>query len=513
MADLHAMTLGDLLRSNRRSFPDRPATVCGEHRSTYTQLDERVNRLADALGAGGVAAGDRILWLGQNCHRVLELLLACAKIGAIFCPANWRQTADELAFVIDDAEPRVVVWQDEEIGAAAIAAREKSAGDAMWIAHDTGEYEAFLSSGDVTDREYDVDPASPVLMMYTAAFGGTPNGALLTHTGLLAQNLVMAQAQGVDADYVYLNSGPLFHIATFMTTLATFHRGGNNVFMRRFDAHEFCHVVETEGVTGAFVVGAMMQDVVEANKDRTYNLKSLRTLGSAIWGVPQEWLDMTTPDESPWAKRPAGYGQTEVGGMATLNAIGEPGTGSHGRPSPIVQVRIVDGEDNEVPAGETGEIVVRGPSVMAGYWRRPDLNAERQRGGWHHTNDLGRLELDGTISFIGPKTRIVKSAAENIYPTEVESCIRLHPAVQDVVIIGVPDARWTQSVKAIVELKAGATATTEEIIAHCKERIASYKKPKFVEFATSLPRTSMGLIDRDAADAAYGGGGYPGSGV
>jgi long-chain acyl-CoA synthetase len=198
--------------------------------------------------------------------------------------------------------------------------------------------------------------------------------------------------------------------------------------------------------------------------------------------------------------------------MATLNAIGDPGVGSHGRPSPVVQVRIVDGEDNEVPVGETGEIVVRGPTVMAGYWRRPELNAERQRGGWHHTSDLGRQEVDGTISFIGPKTRIVKSAAENIYPIEVESCIRAHPAVQDVVVIGVPDAKWTQSVKAVVVLKDGASADADEIIAHCRQRIASYKKPKFVEFTESLPRTNLGLVDRDAADAAFGGGGYPGSG-
>jgi len=513
MPDLHAMTLGDVLRSNRRSFPDRLAAVCGDDRFTYTQLDERVNRLARSLAHAGVAPGERVLWLGQNCHRVLELLLACAKLGAIFCPANWRQSADELAFVVSDSDPRVVVWQEEETGATAAAAREKAGGDATWIGHDNGEYETFLASGDEIDQEIDVDPGAPVLMMYTAAFGGTPNGALLTHRGLLAQNLVMASVQGVDSEYVYVNSGPLFHIATFMTTLATLHCGGNNVFMRRFDAHDFCRTVEREGVTGAFVVGAMMQDVVDANRDGAYNLKSLRTFGSAALGIPQEWLDMTTPDTSPWALRPAGYGQTEVGGMATLNSIGDPGIGSHGRPSPVTQVRIVDEAGNEVAAGETGEIVVRGPNVMAGYWRRPELTAERQHGGWHHTSDLGRLETDGTISFIGPKTKLIKSAAENIYPIEVEGCIRQHGAVADVVVLGIPDPRWSQSVKAVVVLKQGASASAEEIIAHCKERIASYKKPKVVEFAASLPRTSMGTVDRDAVDAAFGGGGYPGSGV
>jgi long-chain acyl-CoA synthetase len=512
MPDIQALTLGDLVRGNARAFPNRPAVVCGSVRYTYATFERRVNMTANALASEGVGPGDRVLWLGQNCHRLLELLLASAKLGAIFCPANWRQTAAELAFVIEDSDPAVVVWQKEETGAAATEARALAKNRVRWICHDDGEYESLVGAAGGSDPDGEVDPRSPVLMMYTAAFGGTPNGALLTHQGLLIQNLVMASVQGVDSSYVFLNSGPLFHVATFMTTLATLHFGGNNVFMSRFDPIEFCHVVETEGVTGAFVVGAMMQEVVEANREGRYNLKSLRTMGSMLWGVPQEWLDMTTPDDSPWAKRPAGYGQTEVGGMATLNALGEPGVGSHGRPSPFVQIRVVDDEDREVPAGETGEIVVRGPTVMAGYWRRPELNAERARGGWHHTNDLGRQEVDGTISFIGPKTRIVKSAAENIYPIEVESCIRSHPAVQDVVVLGVPDPKWTQSVKAVVVLNDGATATADEIIAHCKERIASYKKPKIVEFASSLPRTSIGLVDRDAVDDLFGGGGYPGSG-
>jgi len=507
MPDLHALTLGDLLRSNRRSYPTRPAVVCGEDRYTYAELDERVNRLSNALASEGVVPGDRVLWLGQNCHRVLELLLACAKLGAIFCPANWRQSADELTFVVEDCDPRLVVWQEEEIGAPAAAARERATGDARWLRHESGEYEAFLAEGKDFDGEHDIDPASPVLMMYTAAFGGRPNGALLTHQGLLAQNLVMASVQGIDSEYVYLNSGPLFHIATFMTTLATLHYGGNNVFMRRFDAEEFCRVVEREGVTGSFVVGVMMQEVVEANKDRRFNLKSLRTFPG-----PHEWMEMTSPDDSPWAKRPAGYGQTEVGGMATLNALGDPGMGSHGRPSPVLQVRIVDAEGAELPQGEVGEIVVRGPTVMAGYWRRPELTAERHRGGWHHTNDLGRREPDGSISFIGPKTRIIKSAAENIYPTEVEACIAQHPAVQEVCVMGVPDPAWNQSVKAVVVLRQDQKATAEDIIEHCRERIASYKKPRTVEFTGSLPRTPAGLIDRDAVDASFGGGGYPGRG-
>ena len=162
-----------------------------------------------------------------------------------------------------------------------------------------------------------------------------------------------------------------------------------------------------------------------------------------------------------------------------------------------------------LPAGETGEIVVRGPMVMTGYHRRPELTATRSRGGWHHTGDLGRRESDGSLSFVGPMTRLIKSAAENIYPGEVEACLRTHPAVADAAVIGVPDERWGQSVKAVVVLWEAVTDAA--LIAHCRDRIASYKKPRTVEFTPSLPRRGD-AVDYDALDRAYGGGGYPGTG-
>jgi long-chain acyl-CoA synthetase len=198
--------------------------------------------------------------------------------------------------------------------------------------------------------------------------------------------------------------------------------------------------------------------------------------------------------------------------MLTFNTLGEPTLGSHGRAAPGVQVRIVDPDDRDVPDGETGEIVARGPTVMNGYWNRPAETAARLRGGWHHTNDLGRREADGSLTFIGPKTRLIKSAAENVYPAEVEGAIASHPAVAQCAVIGIPDRQWTQSVKAVVVLHDGASATAEEIVEHVRTRIASYKKPRVVEFATELPRVGF-AVDYDALDAAYGGGGYPGTGA
>jgi long-chain acyl-CoA synthetase len=507
---LHAMTLGDVLGENRRSHPQRAAVVDGDVRLTYPQLDERVNRLANALLGAGVGSGDRILWLGQNSFRVLEGLLAAARIGAVFCPANWRQSADELAWVIDDAAAAVVIWQDEEIGEAVTAARTASAraGDARWLRHDTGDddpdgYEAFLASGSPDDPALEIDPATPVLMLYTAAFTGKPNGALLSHLAVLVQDLVIGNLQRVDAEYVYLNSGPLFHVATFMTTLATFHFGGTNVFTRRVDAEELCRLIAEERCTGAFVMGPTIAEIVEHNADGRHDLTSLRTFG----GSP-EWNAMVTIDDSPWARKPAGFGQTEVMGMLTLNAWGGDAVGTSGRPSPMALVKIVDPDGNEVEPGEIGEIVARGPTVMNGYHARDDLNAERLRGAWHHTNDLGRREVDGSLTWVGPKTRLIKSAAENIYPAEVEAALNTHEAVREAAVIGVPDKKWGQSVKAVVALHQGKTVTEDELIEHCKARIASYKKPRSVEFVDALPRLGW-PIDYDALDARFGGGGYP----
>ncbi len=508
---LHRQHMGDVLVGHASNRPASLAAVCGSARLDYGALDERVNKLANALSEKGVGAGDRLLWLGQNCHRLLESLLAAAKLGAVFCPANWRQSAAEFAFVIADSQPAVVFYQEAEIGEALREARATSdaAGlSPLWIQHDgegAGSYEELVASGSPVAPGREVHDSDAVLMMYTAAFTGSPNGALLSHRALVVQGSYIARIMDVGSDYVYLNCGPLFHVATFMSTLATFVCGGANIFTPRVDAEELCRLIAEEHCTGAFVMPPTVDQILELNADGRYDLKSLRTFG----GKPK-WTEMITVDDSPWGRRPAGYGQTEVMGMATFNAL-EPSVGSHGRSAPFVRIGIMDPQGALVESGETGEIVVRGATVMNGYFNRDELNEQRQAGGWHHTNDLGRLEADGSLTFIGPKTRIIKSAAENIYPTEVEGCLRQHPAVADAAVIGVPDPTWTQNVKAVVVLKPGAEASAEDIIEHCRPLIASYKKPKSVEFVEELPRQGW-AVDYDVLDERFGGGGYPGVG-
>ncbi|MFI7639407.1 AMP-binding protein [Nonomuraea sp. NPDC049400] len=493
---IHSLSLSDVLADHARSRPQVTAVVDGEVRRTYPELDERVTRLADALAGRGASAGDRVLWLGQNSHAVLELLLACSRLGAILCPANWRQSEDELRFVLSDLTPEVVVWEHSEATAAVSGSTWVRAGD---------EYEELVAGGSLRDFPQVAD-TEPVLALYTAAFAGRPSAALLSSAALVAHSASLLVVRQMEPGFTFLNNGPLFHVGTMMFCLATLQIGGTNVFTPAFDAEEVCRLIDAERVTQAFLFGQMIDAVAAANAGGKYDLSSLRFVSHSA-----EWDDMITVDDSPWCRsKMGGYGQTEVGGMLTFLGLAEGGAGFAGRPSPLVQVRILAPDGAEVPPGEVGEICARGKTLFSGYFDRPDLNAAKSAFGWHHTGDLGRREPDGTITFIGPKLRMIKSGAENIYPAEVERALKSHPAVADAAVIGVPDPAWHQAVKAVVALKPDATVTQDELVEHVKSQVASYKKPKEVAFVDAIPKRGF-TPDYDALDAAHGGGNYPGT--
>ena len=503
-----AITLGDISREHRRSYPDRIAVIDGKGRQTWPEFDDRTNQVANLLTRLGIGPGDRVLWLAQSSGSFLELLVGCAKVGAMVCPANWRQSADEVRFVMEDFTPALVVWQDEEIGAVVAGARATTTHSASWLQVDgegEGSFEHAVLAENATDVDVDVPGDAPLLVIYTAAIIDRPNGSMLTHRNLVSMGLVTARATQADHTSAFLNSGPLFHVGNFQfEAVPVFLHGGTNIFVRRVDAAEVLQIIADERATSAFLMPPTILEIMELNREAQRDLSSLRPGPFApVWG------DTLPKDPTLWGTQPGGFGQTEVSGLAVLNAYGERGLGNSGRPSPLVQVRVVDADGRECPVGEPGEIVIRGDLVHAGYWNRPELNQRRMRDGWWHTTDLGRRESDGTLHFIGTMTRMIKSAAENIYPPEVESCIESHPAVREAALIGVPDPTYRQSVKAVVALVPGATATEQDIIEHCRSRIASYKKPRSVEFVDALPRKD-GAKDYEALDRAYGGGGYPG---
>lgn len=503
------LTLTDIAEGHARSRPDEMAAICQEHRITYAELNVRANRLAAWLLTQNVAPGDRILWLGQNCHRILEGILAAAKIGAVFCPANWRGSAEEYAFVLEDLQPTVVFWQETEVGDKVREARGSVAVNAVWVRHDTDEpggYEDVLRSGSGDRAHGEADPDAPVLLLYTAAWEGKPNGALIPHRAIIAHNLIWAWLSDIDPAYCYLSFGPLFHVATMYPMMATFHMGGKNVFLSRADPREICETVDRERCNGAFIIEPTISTILALDDLEKYDLHSLK-----VWPtLNPEWVQIASPDTSLWGRGGAtGYGQTECMGILTAAGLG--GEGAHGRPVPGVHVRLLTPGGDEVGMDEVGEISARGLTVMVGYHNRPELNARRFENGWYRTGDLGRRESDGSLSFVGPRGRMVKSGAENIYVAEVEACIATHPDVQEVGIIGVPDEQWGQRVTAIVVADPAAGVTETAVVEHCRSRLASYKKPSTVVVRPEpLPRTGAG-IDYDALDEQYGGGGYPGS--
>lgn len=429
-------------------------------------------------------------------------------MGATLFPVNWRLTSGELQFVIEDVDPVLVLWQQTEIGDRIAAARDVTSNRAQWIQVDSDfEWQRFIDAH--PDLLVDVQRGStdqPPLAIYTSAFSGTPAAALLTSEALLLQASVMSTARAIDHEAVILNVGPMFHMGVWLALLPTWLKGGVNVIVRRSDPVELCRLVQEEKCTHAYLVSATQEQIVDANQDGQFDLSTLRSSEGS-----EAWQAMVTADDSPWATNPGVYGQTETTGVVAFKMIGPPSLGNAGWPSPFAELMVVDEAGAELPPGEIGEISVGGPMVMQGYFRRPDRNRAEFRNGWRLTNDLGVRETDGSLTFVGPKMRMVKSGRENIYPVEVERALNAHPDVLECAVIGVPDPQWVQRVKAVVVRSESSDLSAEDLIAHCRSLIAGYKIPRDVEFTTNLPRDGMSL-DYGAIDARHGGGGYPGLG-
>ena len=490
-------TLWEILEENARSYPGQEAVVCDDVRLRFPELERRVGRLSGGLVRRGLQRGDRVLWLGQNCHRVLELLVAASRVGALLCVANWRSSIAELEFILDDLKPKFVVWEPNEL----LGDVSKFSGSvdqfATWLTK--GEFDDLAESEAESEEGCAGEADDPVLLLYSAAFEGKPNGALFSNVSLYAQNLILSVSRGIDRQERNLNCGPLFHIATTAPMLATFHFGGTNVFVPRADPEAICKAIDREKCTSAFIVGPTIARMIELNRDDRYDLSSLRAPTGSSEGSAMAQ-----------AKRPAEqvYALTQGGVVVTTSALG--GTGHQGRPVAGYLLRILDEKGDPVGQGQSGEIAIRGPGVMLGYYNRPEENARIFSDGWLKTGDLGRRDPDGSVTFLGSMRRLLKSGLENIYPVEIEQCLLAHEAVKDAAVIGIPDPVWVQRVKAVVVQEEGTSTSEDELIEHCRTHLASYKKPSEVVFVEALPRNGP-AIDYEELDRRYGGGGYPGS--
>jgi len=500
---LRDFTLRAAIERNARTYGRRPAFIFEGRTVTHAQYRDRVERLAAGLHRAGLGKGGRLAILAQNRLEYLDAYGAAARLGAIVVPVNWRLSPEEVAHTITDTTPTILL-ADPQYQATAAALRERCPSITGCYGFDEAQagfvaYERLLDA-DASPPEVDVGADDGFVIIHTAAVGGLPRGARLSHRGLLSANLQTMHQWRLGPDDVNLGMLPLFHVSGLGLFLAVFQAGGATLLKQRFDPAAAAREIGEHRVTVfsefAPMLGAILDQAAGAD------LSSLRAVSGLDTPETIARFQAACPGADFWS----GYGQTEVSGMATIARFAER-PGAAGRAAPMTEVAIFDDHDHPLPPGRTGEIVVRGPTVFLGYWNLDDDNRQTFRGGWHHTGDLGRFDDDGFLWYAGrsPAKELIKPGGENVYPAEVERVILEHPAIAGAVVIGVPDSEWGEAIKAVCVCHDGVAAPPpRELIEFVGARIARFKKPKHVVFTDRLPRNDAGAVDRAAVKAAHG---------
>jgi fatty-acyl-CoA synthase len=488
--------VGFLLTRRAALSPGRTALVFREERWTYAELDRLTNRVAHGLHALGVNAGDRVGFLGLNHPRFFLTLFSAAKLGAIFVPLNFRLTGPELSFIARDAGIHTLVY--EEIFGSTVEAIRDGAPVREYVCGT--EREGSRSFDELIHDQRDATPDFPVSfddvawIMYTSGTTGRPKGAMLTHGNIIWNNFNASLAFDSSADDTTLVVAPLFHIGGLnVTPMGLFMKGGTVVIEQMFEPGTVLELLEKHHVTTMFGVPAMFLFMAQHPDFPNRDLSSLRLLVVGGAPVPEALIETYGARGIPFAE---GYGLTETAPFACFLPAerAREKQGSAGLAPFFTDVKVVDEDGKEVADGERGEIVVRGPNVMKGYWNRPDATAEVIVDGWFHTGDIGVRDTDGFFFIVDRKKDMIISGGENVYPAEVEDALYQHPAVKEAAVIGVEHPRWGETVRAVVVVKEGATLTEAELIEHTQGRLARYKQPKSVVFTDSLPRNPAGKV-------------------
>lgn len=504
MAELsvHAFTVHDMIARGAAVHGDAPAVIQGERTLSFRQLLGRVDELATGLAGLGLAAGDRICLLAQNDTAYLELYGACARQGLIAYPINWRLTAQEVERVVERARPAMMVVD---------ASTQSLVGDWLGAAGVTHRYQlgegagagfaplASLYRKGPAPAPADVSADAPFAVISTAAVDVIPRGAVLTHANVIAANLSTISALGFTAGDRYLAALPLFHVSALAMAMAHMHAGGANVIVSRFEPAEAVAVIDRHRVTHVSDFPPVLASLLDAAEKAGSALPSLTHVSGL--DAPQTIQRL---HEKTTAQFWTGFGQSETTGFVTVQRVADR-PGASGRPVPAAQVRLVDDYDREVAVGTPGEIVVRGPLVFQGYFGQPDVTAYTFRSGWHHTGDVGRFDTDGYLHYVKrkPEKELIKPGGENVYPAEVEAVIMQMAGVTGVCVYGVPDAKWGEAIKAVVEVAAPGAHTAQAVTDFVGGQIARFKRPHVVAFCETLPRTAEGAIDRDAVKAKW----------
>lgn len=500
---VQGFTLYDMLLRNAAVFAERPAVIHAQGRLTFQEFLGRVDALATGLVALRIEKGERICVLALNHTAYLELYGACAKLGILVYPINWRLTPEEIARIVERAEPRMLVIDDSTLSLVADWPQSK-AQTAHWYTFGAPAsgflaFHALYQQVAGTTAPPTVLPDDPFAVISTAAVDVIPRGAVLTHTNIVAANVQTIACMGLQETDANLLALPLFHVAALGSALATMHAGGANVLMPRFDAASAVQLMDVHGVTFVTSFPPVLSTLLDAAEQTGSQLASLKH----VWGLE-------TPDTiarlhaKTRAQFWAGFGQTETSGFVTLQRAAEH-PGSAGRPAPLCRIRLVDDDDRDVPVGTPGEILVRGPMVFQGYFRQPDVTAYTFRGGWHHTGDVGRFDAEGYLYYVKrkPEKELIKPGGENVYPAEVEAVIMEMPGITSVCVFGVADQQWGEAIKAVVETTE-TSLTAPQVIEYVGSRIARYKRPKWVQFTSALTRTAEGQVDREAVKTMWG---------
>lgn len=499
-------TLGDLLHRTAVRYPGKTAVVDGETRWTFAEFDAAVNRCAAALAGQGLVKGDRLALLSHNCRQFAVLVYATARLGVVLVPINFMLNAEEIAFILDHSGATAFVVEDAlaATGEKALAQSSEPASVRAWIGlsgqaptGDWADLDAWIDGdGDPGEPDVHVADDDPLRLMYTSGTESRPKGVMLPSRSLIAQYVSCVVDGGMEHDDVELHSLPLYHCAQLDCFLSVdVYLGATSIILPAPDPARLLETIEREKVTKLFCPPTVWISLLRHPDFDTRDLSSLRKGYYGAAAMPVEVLQELSrrlPEVRLWNF----YGQTETSPLATLLGPDEQlsHAGSAGRASLNVETRVVDDEGNEVGPGEVGEIAHRSPHVTLGYYENEEKTAEAFAGGWFHSGDLGVMTADGYLSVVDRKKDMIKTGGENVASREVEEALYLLEGVAEVAVFGVSHPHWIEAVTAVVVPKQGVTLTREQVDAHAREKLAGYKRPKYVVFADALPKNPSGKI-------------------
>jgi acyl-CoA synthetase (AMP-forming)/AMP-acid ligase II len=472
--------LHDFLDYWARERPDAQFAAGDGRPLTYREAAAAANRVANRLIALGCRTGDRVAVLARNATWYPVLYFAAAKAGVVLLPLNWRLAPEEWARILDDGQPSVLIAGRDYTDATSV---EPVVGEGAAL-------ERWLFDGPATAPDVEVGAGDPLYQMYTSGTTGAPKGAVLSHAAVTANVIQVSLAHSVAPGERGLVVLPMFHAAVIPAAFSVVCRGGSLFVLDAFDAERVVQVLERERISVATLVPAMLQACLDHTAGRRF--EALRSVYYGASPITEETLRRAI--DAFGCGFVQSYGMTEAAQALTFLTAADHRLALEGRPELLLSAgRAAAGTTLRVE-GAPGEILARGPQLMSGYWRRPDATAQALRNGWLHTGDLGRLDDDGYLFVEDRLKDMVVTGGENVYPRVVEDVLVRHPGIAEVAVIGVPDERWGEAVKAVVALRAGAVCTEEEILDFCRPRLGGFERPRSVEFVDALPRNATGKV-------------------